>query len=300
MSLGIIISTIRNPGTGLRSRASRVPRPLIETHTNPHDGPAILSFHHRPRPNLIQVNTDEYSNLARVETGHWFYVGKREIVRYWINRYRALKPNDQLADCGAGTGIFADEMRACCQVVAVDDFPESIELLRARLGEKNVRKGSCTNLPLDNGSVTVLTALDVVEHVEHDRPAMLEFLRVLQPGGLAIVTVPAMMCLWSDWDVSLHHYRRYHRGDLLAIIPPEFEILRLEYINVAVFPLIYGIRKWRGLLARLGFKQTHRSEDTVPSRWLNGFLRWLYVWSACRWNVRFPAGVGLLAVLRKK
>jgi SAM-dependent methyltransferase len=246
------------------------------------------------------MNSEEYSNLARVETNHWFYVGKRDIVRFWINRYRPLKPDDQLADCGAGTGIFADEMRAYCQVVAVDDYPESIELLRARLGDKNVRKGSCTSLPLDNDSVMVLTALDVVEHVEHDRSAVREFLRVLRPGGLAVVTVPAMMCLWSDWDVSLHHYRRYHHRDLLAIIPPEFEILRLEYINVAVFPLVYAIRKLRGILDRLGFKQGHRSEDTVPPIWLNDFLRWLYVSTACRWNFRFPAGVGLLAILRKK
>src|SRR5277367_2033737 len=104
------------------------------------------------------MNPEEYNNLARVEQQHWFYAGKREIVSFWINRCRPLKPTDRLADCGAGTGIFAGEMRAACQVVAVDDFEESLKLLEARLGKDAVLKGSCTALPLADNSVDVLTA----------------------------------------------------------------------------------------------------------------------------------------------
>ena len=76
------------------------------------------------------MNPEEYQNLARVETGHWFYAGKRDIVRYRIHRFHPLKESDLLVDCGAGTGIFADEMRAACKVIALDDFEESLELLR--------------------------------------------------------------------------------------------------------------------------------------------------------------------------
>ena len=50
------------------------------------------------------MNPDEYANLARLEREHWFYSGKREIVRHWIRRVRPLVPEDLLADCGAGTG----------------------------------------------------------------------------------------------------------------------------------------------------------------------------------------------------
>src|ERR1700722_16698931 len=101
------------------------------------------------------MNPEEYQNLARVETGHWFYAGKRDIVRYRIHRFHPLKESDLLVDCGAGTGIFADEMRAACKVMAMDDFEESLELLRKRLGEANVRKGSCTALPLSDASIDV-------------------------------------------------------------------------------------------------------------------------------------------------
>jgi SAM-dependent methyltransferase len=245
------------------------------------------------------MNPDEYKNLAQVEVEHWFYAGKRDIVRYWIRRFHPLRNTDLLADCGAGTGIFAGEMRSHCRVVAVDDFEESLDFLRARLGEESVRKGSCTQLPLADDSVDVLTALDVIEHVQDDRAALGEFVRVVRPGGLVVITVPALMALWSDWDVSLRHFRRYTRKSLLEVIPARFEILHANYVNVAVLPAVYAVRKFRGLKERLGFKTAARSEDAIPPRWLNQLLKRTFVGPACQSRVRFPAGVGLIAVLRK-
>ena len=246
------------------------------------------------------MNPEEYQNLARVETAHWFYAGKREIVRYWINQFHPLQRGDLLVDCGAGTGIFAEEMKRFCNVLALDDFEESLELLRKRLGENNVRKASCTALPLANASVEVLTALDVIEHVEDDQTAVREILRVLKPGGIAVITVPALMALWSDWDVTLHHFRRYTKASLLKIVPSEFEVLHANYINVAVLPIVFAVRKWRGLKNRAEVKTDARSEDRIPAPMLNGFLGWTFVKLACQNAVRFPAGVGLITVLRQK
>jgi len=70
---------------------------------------------------LSSDEPNEYSNLANVETDHWFYVGKRDIVRHWIQRVHPLRPHHLLADCGAGTGTFAAEMASFCQVLALDD-----------------------------------------------------------------------------------------------------------------------------------------------------------------------------------
>lgn len=245
------------------------------------------------------MNPEEYQNLAQVEIVHWFYAGKRQIVRHWISHFHPLRPGNLLVDCGAGTGIFADEMRPGCQVLALDDFEESLELLRKRFGGENVRKGSCTALPLPDASVDVLTALDVIEHVSDDRGALREFLRVLRPGGIAVITVPALMALWSDWDVTLRHFRRYTRSSLLKIIPPEFQVLHTNYINVAVLPVVFAVRKWRRLKSGLGIKTTGRSEDKIPAPWLNALLGRMFVTLACQKTISFPAGVGLITVLRK-
>ena len=115
-----------------------------------------------------------------------------------------------------------------------------------------------------------------------------------------MITVPALMALWSDWDVALRHHRRYNERALREIIPAEFEILHLNYINVAVLPIVLLVRKFRVMKQRLGFKAAARSEDRIPPKLLNYFLRRLFVRLACQKAVRFPAWVGLLAVLRKR
>ena len=51
------------------------------------------------------MNDPEYAKLEKVERDHWYYAGKRDIVRHWINRYRPLGLSDTLLDYGAGTGF---------------------------------------------------------------------------------------------------------------------------------------------------------------------------------------------------
>lgn len=247
------------------------------------------------------MNPEEYQKLADIENRHWFYVGKRIIVRHWINRCRPLRPDDLLADCGAGTGTFAAEMTSQCKVVAVDDHQESLVLAREKLGADRVREGSCTRLPFADGIVDVVTALDVIEHVEDDRRAINEFWRVLKPGGIAVITVPALPALWSDWDVVLHHFRRYTRSSLRSTLgAADFELLHINYINVAVLPIVYGVRKWRAVKQWIGRPADARSEDAIPPDFLNRILRDVFVRSACQAGIQFPAGVGLLAVVRKR
>jgi SAM-dependent methyltransferase len=47
-----------------------------------------------------------------------------------------------------------------------------------------------THLPLPDAIYDVLIANHVLEHVDDDRTAMRELLRVLRPGGIALLTVP--------------------------------------------------------------------------------------------------------------
>jgi ubiquinone/menaquinone biosynthesis C-methylase UbiE len=204
-------------------------------------------------------------------------------------------------DCGAGTGKFAEEMLACCRVLAVDDHQESLNIARSKLGADRVLAGTCRSLPFPDASVDALTALDVLEHVEDDKAGLREFARVVKKGGVAVITVPALPALWSDWDVALHHYRRYTRKHLLSVVPLEqFEVLHCAYINVAALPAVYVVRKFRGLLQKLGFKSSRRSEDRPPGKALNTMLKFLFVKLACQTSIHFPAGVGLLAVLKRR
>ncbi len=239
----------------------------------------------------------EYENLDRVERRHWFYEGKRRLVRHWIARLRPLAAADTLLDFGAGTGLFAEEMASHCRVYALDSYAESLAILRRRLSSGQVVEPEADGrIPLPGASVDCITALDVLEHVEHDAAAVAEFRRVLRPGGIAVVTVPASMRLWSDWDVSLRHFRRYELGTLAALFGEGWRIERVAHVNSLAFPVVWWLRRGRGGVAPL---EGARVEDQVPPGWLNALLRWQFVAQAKWRRLRLPFGVGLLLVARK-
>ncbi|MGZ5538313.1 MAG: class I SAM-dependent methyltransferase [Chthoniobacterales bacterium] len=244
------------------------------------------------------MESEEYAKLNRVEREHWFYSGKRRLVQTWIARTIELRPDSLLLDCGAGTGLFAREMAERCRVLATDDHADSLQLLRENLGGDRVLEASCTELPLPNESIDCLTALDVLEHVREDVKAAAEFWRVLKPGGVAIITVPAMQNLWSDWDAVLHHFRRYDRKGLRCVLEGAgFQIEYLNYINVFAFPLIWLTRKLRRIFPRK--RNSSRLEEFIPPVPLNNFLRASFVSLACQTTIQFPFGVGLLAIARR-
>jgi hypothetical protein len=67
----------------------------------------------------------------------------------------------------------------------------------------------------------------------------------LAPGGHALVTVPALMSLWSGHDVVNHHYRRYTRKSLLALFddPTRWRVVKATYFSSLLLPMVWAARK---------------------------------------------------------
>ncbi len=245
------------------------------------------------------METFEYANLDRVERDHWYYSGKRRIVTAWLQKTRPLAATDTVLDFGAGTGVFALGLLGRCRVLVHDSYPESQIMLRQRFPASSVLPPTTDGIPLPEGAVDAATALDVLEHIEDDAAAVAELYRVLRPGGRLVVTVPASMALWSDWDVTLRHFRRYDRKGLGALFAgPGWEVERLTYTNIFTWPAVYLLRKWRKL--RPAAPGSVRAEDKVPPAWLNQLLRFLFTAPAISSWFPAPFGVSLLLVARKR
>ncbi len=249
------------------------------------------------------MDAAEYANIAALERDHWYYSGKRRFVRDLIGRFRPPAREDVLLDCGAGTGRFAEEMAASCRVMVLDDHEEALRLLRTRFQPEQILSLAGDQVPLPDASLDYVTALDVLEHVPDDAAVVRGFHRLLKPGGLAVVTVPASMALWSDWDVALHHFRRYDRAQLRRLFAEEqWEVVHVNYTNVLVYPAVWAVRKWRAWRtppAGEAKQPVKRTEDRIPPWPLNTLLRAQFVGLA-RCRLPFPFGVSLVLAARRR
>ncbi|MDQ3803829.1 MAG: methyltransferase domain-containing protein [Acidobacteriota bacterium] len=199
-----------------------------------------------------------------------------------------------------GTGAWLVEMSQVCRTLGLDDHEESIALAAPRLQAAGgaVLKTGLHDVDLPDACATVVTMMDVLEHLDDEESALREMIRLTKPGGLLVITVPALPWLWSEWDVALHHRRRYQRDDLLrAVRQPGVELLRCAYINSAALLPVALVRQWQKIFRTADGEP--RAEDKVPHRVLNEALYHSFVAPACWDWFNPPAGVSLLAVLRR-
>lgn len=158
------------------------------------------------------MERDLYESLYRLEDWHWWFRGRRAVIRGLLERVE-LPQAPKVLDAGCGTGRNLLEMAAVGEASGVDSSPDAVQFCRER-GLERVVQGDLPKLPFGDGEFGVVLLADVVEHLEDDVGSLRELRRVAAPGATLVVTTPAYPSLWSDHDVSHHHHRRYRRPQL--------------------------------------------------------------------------------------
>jgi SAM-dependent methyltransferase len=167
-----------------------------------------------------------------------------------------------------------------------------------RRGARRVVAGNGLELPFRSESMDCVVALDVIEHFADDRAVLDEARRVLRPGGVLAVSVPAFMSLWRSHDELYGHHRRYTRAGFRAVLASAgFVLERCEFIKCAYFlPLLLRAKLDR---ARGGAARGGDDFFELPA-WVNEVLRLQIVWEyRLRLNRLLPFGVTLLAIGRR-
>jgi SAM-dependent methyltransferase len=242
---------------------------------------------------------DFYSEYSEIEDTHWWFRGRREIFARLLAPLAAAAPLDIL-DIGFGTGAMLKLLEGYGRVVGMDMAVEAIRFARTRCACPMLL-GDITQVPIASGSVDLVTAFDIIEHVEDDAAAFAELGRVCRPGGHMLVTVPAFQFLWGNQDIVSHHRRRYTLAELGARVRSAgFEPQRLSYFNAILFPAVAAVRVARRLRGEP--KGEVKSDFTMTKPGLvNDTLtrvfaaegRWLARW-------RLPVGVSLVCLAERR
>jgi len=85
-------------------------------------------------------------------------------------------------------------------------------------------------------SFDTVFALNVIEHIQDDRRAILNAEKLLRPGGNLIILVPAFQYLYNRFDKELEHFRRYTKRSLTELMASRLKIIHTQYFNVAGIP----------------------------------------------------------------
>ncbi|MEA3254636.1 MAG: class I SAM-dependent methyltransferase [Candidatus Altiarchaeota archaeon] len=240
------------------------------------------------------MNEREYSDMYDVEEKHWWFQGRKTIYLSILNKIFKTYEKRKILDFGCGTGYNMLVLQRVGQVEGVD-ISEHSKLSCEKQGLE-VRLldicGDDNNVSKLSDRYDLITAFDVLEHIDDDLTVISRLRSMLKEGGYLLITVPAFNFLWTNHDNILHHKRRYTKKELQDKLEKNgFKVVVLSYYNLFLFPF--------ALLRRI--INPRRSSTKMMYIPLLNHVMWLFYTLESRLvtlNI-IPFGVSLICLVRK-
>ena len=232
----------------------------------------------------------------KLEETYWWFVGRRAILERLLRRFVGNRRVAVDAGCGSGRNMRLLSPFSAC-VIGFDRSSTALKLAAA--DGLPIACADTQAIPLPDSSVDLLSALDVLEHLDDDMRALNEFHRVLQPWGYLLVTVPAYRFLWSEHDEALAHRRRYTASELhVKLTSSGFQVLKRSYaVFFAFFPIVF-YRLFRGLFPKDPFAP-RASHVALPSFFNNLLIALLRIEALMMGTLNLPWGTSIVVLARR-
>ena len=144
---------------------------------------------------------------------------------------------------------------------------------------------------------------NVLEHIEDDVRSLKKIRSVMKPQSNLVVYVPAFQCLYSSWDNSVGHHRRYNKKELLFKLDAAgFEVIKIFYVDTLGFFASFAARL-------LGYKKSTELKDEKIANYHVADARVLILYDRLLYRVsrifdfigfRYIFGKNILAVAKVK
>lgn len=254
------------------------------------------------------MNRDEYRVMYTVEDRHWWYAAMRTTM---VNLLKSHLPGmngrqPRILDAGCGTGGMLLRLQSLGEAVGVDISDDAVQFCRQRgFGVDQVGYGSLDNLPFADAAFDAVVSLDVLCMLPDDRPGFAEIARVLRPGGVLLLNLPALQRLYSEHDLAVRSVRRYtRRGVRRKLEAAGLRVAKLSYANTMLFGPAAAVRLAKRLQGGFSHKMTDRalakSDLTPPPEPVNRLLTTIYAAEGrLLQRVNLPIGLSIVAVATK-
>lgn len=236
----------------------------------------------------------EFRLMDSIEENHWWFVGKRLLLRSLLGAGRSGR---FMLDLGCGTGGILRDWSDECPCAGVDRSRLALRICASH-GFRTLVQADLLRLPFEPGSFDTVVMMDVIEHLDDDVGFLRQAAQLCEPGGRVVVSVPAFQFLWSRHDETFQHKRRYSAGQLRRVmIEAGLQPLRTTYTHSLLFPVA---ALWRPF-SRFALGRHAPEHDFVPlPTWLNALLVRIYrveAWMLKRMDL--PLGVSVAVIAQR-
>jgi len=192
--------------------------------------------------------SDELTEIHEAVAGGDHYIDRasREHTIGQLRRWLRV-PGATIMDVGCSSGFLLKQLRRQfpdCAIVGADCIREPLERLAKDAPGIPLLQFDLAACPLADRTFDGLTLLNVLEHIEDDLTAARQLLRILKPGGIAVIEVPAGPALYDVYDRELLHFRRYSMAYLIGRLRTAgFEILNRSHLGFFLYPAFRIVKK---------------------------------------------------------
>lgn len=249
-----------------------------------------------------------FSQLFAVEDRHFWFRSRNQLISRIVRRLAETLPSQMRAiEVGCGTGNVLRHLEhalsANAFVVGMDLYFTGLRYAKQRV-QCQLIEGDMHRPPFSK-QFHLVGMFDVLEHLPNDHLVLSDLHKMIAPDGVLLLTVPAHMSLWSYFDESAHHVRRYSTRELRDKLHAAGYVV--EFVSqymMSTYPMVWLRRKFAGRNHKTGDSadaQLLAEQELTIVPILNEVLTVILSLEA-RWisaGRHLPLGTSLIAVARK-
>ncbi len=226
---------------------------------------------------------------------HWWYRG-RTVTVVSLARRAGLQPGGRVLDFGCGAGLMGATLARFGDVYGVEASAEAIGFGEYSAYAEVVQADSLDAPDFPEGPFELISALDVIEHVEDDAGLLRGLASLMTTGGRMIVSVPLWPELYCATDEDNHHLRRYTPESLDAALDEAgLRVLARTGYVCTMLPIAAAHRR----KIKAG-KATAEHEFDMPSAPVNAIASGIVLAEgACARFAELPPGLSQMVVCQK-